>query len=154
MIPIAHKSESETTANTTGSGKNSTVDHAAVYINGPKYPNCHYYTIADYHSAYESGKLTPTAVAEALLGLVPKHKVAFLDVKNDKVLAAAEASTQRYKDGKARSMMDGVPVSVKGMLAMLFIQFYLNFGPHLHTLLYFSRQSSVKGGINDLYSRT
>ena len=110
VIPIA----SESTANT---GSGSTVD--AVYTNGPKCLNRHY-TIADYHSAYESGKLTPTAVAQALLALVPKHKTAFLDVAKDKVLAAAEASTQRYKDGNSRSMLDGVPVSVKGMLPVLF----------------------------------
>ena len=110
VIPIA----SESTAN---AGSGSTVD--AVYINGPKCLNRHY-TIADYHSAYESGKLTPTAVAKALLALVPKHKAAFLDVRKDRVLAAAEASTQRYKDGKSRSMLDGVPLSVKGMLPMLF----------------------------------
>ena len=108
MIPIAN----ESTANNAGSG--STVD--VVYINGPKCINRHY-TIADYHSAYESGKLTPTAVAKALLALVPKHKAAFLDVREDRVLAAAEASAQRYKDGKSRSMLDGVPVSVKGMLS-------------------------------------
>ena len=145
VIPIA-KNESESTANT-GPG-NSTVDHA-VYINGPKYPNRHYYTIADYHAAYESGKLTPTAVAEALLALVPKHKAAFLDVKKDKVLAAAEASTQRYKDGKSKTMLDGVLVSVKGMLPMLFKSFYPSFGP-LHTLLYIFTPISRKTGINDL----
>ena len=105
MIPKAN----ESTAN---ASSGSTLD--AVYINGPKCLNRHY-TIADYHSAYESGRLTPTAVAKALLALVPKHKAAFLDVRKDKVLAAAEASTQRYKDGKPRSMLDGVPVSVKGM---------------------------------------
>ena len=110
VIPIAH----ESTANT-GSGSTEN----AVYINGPKCLNRHY-TIADYHSAYESGKLTPTAVAQALLALVPKHKAAFLDVAKDKVLAAAEASTQRYKDGKSRGMLDGVPLSVKGMLPVLF----------------------------------
>ncbi|KAK0509285.1 hypothetical protein JMJ35_008656 [Cladonia borealis] len=107
---VIPKAKNESTTANAGSG--STVDHA-VYINGPKYPNRHYYTIADYHSAYESGKLTPTAVAQALLDLVPKHKAAFLDVKKDQVLAAAEASTQRYKDGNSRSMLDGVPVSVK-----------------------------------------
>lgn len=104
VIPIA---KNESTANT---GSGSTVD--VVYINGPKCLNRHY-TIADYHSAYESGKLTPTAVAQALLALVPKHKAAFLDVAKDKVLAAAETSTQRYRDGKSRGMLDGVPVSVK-----------------------------------------
>ena len=110
VIPTA----SDQTAN---AGSGSTLD--AVYINGPKCVNRHY-TIADYHSAYETGKLTPTAVAKALLALVPKHKAAFLDVKKDIVLAAAEASTQRYKDGKSRSMLDGVPLSVKGMLPILF----------------------------------
>ena len=110
VIPKA----SESTAN---AGSSNTLD--AVYINGPKSVN-RQYTIADYHSAYKSGKLTPTAVAKALLALVPKHKAAFLDVKQDTVLAAAEASTQRYKDGKSRSMLDGVPLSVKGMLSVLF----------------------------------
>lgn len=139
VIPIA---KNESTANT---GSGSTVD--VVYINGPKCLNRHY-TIADYHSAYESGKLTPTAVAQALLALVPKHKAAFLDVAKDKVLAAAETSTQRYRDGKSRGMLDGVPVSVKGMLPMLFNS-APGFEP-VHTLL-FSRHSSEKKGINDLY---
>ena len=131
VIPIA----SESTAN---AGSGSTVD--AVYINGPKCLNRHY-TIADYHSAYESGKLTPTAVAKALLALVPKHKAAFLDVRKDRVLAAAEASTQRYKDGKSRSMLDGVPLSVKGMLPMLFSSTRaLDFC----TLCYFQAKSSEK----------
>ena len=80
-----------------------------------KHANRHY-SIADYHSAYESGKLTPTAVAEAVLALVPKHKEAFLDIVKDRVLTAAGESTQRYKDGKARGMLDGVPVGVKGKL--------------------------------------
>ena len=75
------------------------------------------YTIKDYHSAYEAGKTTPTAVAEALLILIsehPKHKKAFLEIQEDRVIAAAEASTQRYRAGKALGMFDGVPVGVKG----------------------------------------
>ena len=76
-----------------------------------------HYSIKDYHSAYEAGELTPTAVAEALLDLIskhPKHKDAFLEVKKERVIAAAEASTQRYKAGKAIGLLDGVPVGVKG----------------------------------------
>ena len=76
-----------------------------------------HYSIEDYHSAYEAGHITPTAVAEALLDLIsehPRHKDAFLEIKNDRVIAAAEASTQRYKAGKALGLFDGVPVSVKG----------------------------------------
>ena len=76
-----------------------------------------HYSIVDYHSAYEAGKITPIAVAEALLNLIskhPKHKDAFLEVQKDRVIAAAEASTQRYKAGKALGMFDVVPVGVKG----------------------------------------
>lgn len=76
-----------------------------------------HYSIRDYHSAYEAGNITPTAVAEALLDLIsknPKHKDAFLEIKNESVIAAAEASTQRYKAGKALGMFDGVPIGVKG----------------------------------------
>ncbi len=79
-------------------------------------PNRHY-SIKDYHSAYEAGNVTPTAVAEALLDLIsknPKHKDAFLEIKRDRVISAAEASTQRYKAGKALGLFDGVPVAVKG----------------------------------------
>ena len=133
--PTVIPKRGESTAN---AGSGSTVD--AVYTNGPKCPNRHY-TIADYHSAYESGKLTPTAVAKALLALVPKHKAAFLDVRKDKVLAAAEASTQRYKDGKSRSMLDGVPVSVKGMLPLLF---YSIQGFNLLQALLFLRLATFK----------
>ena len=76
-----------------------------------------HYSIDDYHSAYEAGKTTPTAVAEALLNLIskhPKHQDAFLEIQKEQVIAAAEVSTQRYKEGKALGIFDGVPVGVKG----------------------------------------
>lgn len=87
------------------------------YTASPKQPNRHL-SIADYHSAFETGRLTPLAVAEILLDLAssPEHKVAFLSVKRDQVLTAAKASTQRYKEGKALGMFDGVPVAIKGMI--------------------------------------
>ena len=83
-----------------------------------------HYSIKDYHSAYETGQMTPTAVAEALLDLIcknPKHKTAFLEIRKERVIAAAEASTQRYKIGKSLGVFDGVPVGVKGE------SFYLDF---------------------------
>ena len=74
----------------------------------------------DYHEAYKSGKLTPTAVAEALMPLIrrdvedtTKHSTAFLSTKVDLVRKAADESTQRYKTGKYLSSMDGVPMAVK-----------------------------------------
>lgn len=74
----------------------------------------------EYHEAYISGRLTPTAVAEVLLPLIrrdvaspSKYATAFLATKADQVRRAAEASTQRYRDGKPLSPLDGVPVAVK-----------------------------------------
>ena len=80
----------------------------------------HYYTSADYHALYTSGELTPLAVVEALLPLVRrdvtptgKHSTAFLESQVDIIRAAAEASTERYKNGQPLGPLDGVPVAVK-----------------------------------------
>ncbi|KAB8257280.1 amidase signature domain-containing protein [Aspergillus pseudonomiae] len=79
-----------------------------------------YYTSADYHALYKSGELTPLAVADTLMHLIRrdakppgKHSIAFLDSQVERVRAAAEASTKRYKDGKPLGPLDGVPVAVK-----------------------------------------
>lgn len=79
-----------------------------------------YYTSVDYHSRYLSGDLTPTAVVETLLPLIRrdtnppgKHSIAFLESQADAIYAAAEASTQRYKDDEPLGPLDGVPVVVK-----------------------------------------
>ncbi len=73
------------------------------------------YSIATYSSAYKSCTLTPTVVAKALLELsaAPQHKAAFLEIRPSKVIAAAEDSTGRYREGKPLSPLDGVPVAVK-----------------------------------------
>ena len=73
------------------------------------------YSTAYYCSAYKQGTLTPIAVVKAILNLSSdsNHKAAFLDIKPSKVLAAAEASTRRYQEGKILGPLDGVPVGVK-----------------------------------------
>jgi len=79
-----------------------------------------YYTSADYHALYSSGDLTPTAVVETLLPLVRrdtkppgKHSTAFLESQAEIIRAAAEASTERYKEGQPLGPLDGVPVAIK-----------------------------------------
>jgi Asp-tRNA(Asn)/Glu-tRNA(Gln) amidotransferase A subunit family amidase len=79
-----------------------------------------YYTSADYHEMYKSGKLTPTDVAQYLLPLIQresktpgKYSVAFAQVRDNLVLEAANASTERYRQGKPLSPFDGVPIAVK-----------------------------------------
>ena len=79
-----------------------------------------FYSVSDFHDAYKSGRLTPGAVVEALLPLIRRdvekrsqHSTAFLDTKVDLVIRTAEASTQRYKEGKPLGCLDGVPVAVK-----------------------------------------
>ncbi|KAF1971684.1 glutamyl-tRNA amidotransferas-like protein subunit A [Bimuria novae-zelandiae CBS 107.79] len=79
-----------------------------------------FYTIADYHEAYKSGRLTPSDVVEALLPLIRRdaanrspHSTAFIDTRVDLVTQAAEASTRRWKEGKPLGVLDGVPFGAK-----------------------------------------
>lgn len=86
-----------------------------------------YLSALDYHEAYKTGRLTPTAVLENLLPLITRettpdgsqrhprspHATAFLQTREDLALQAAEASTARYASGKPLSPLDGVPVAVK-----------------------------------------
>jgi Asp-tRNA(Asn)/Glu-tRNA(Gln) amidotransferase A subunit family amidase len=87
---------------------------------GPVGDAARYVTVKDYHDAYISGTTTPTDVAQALIALISTtdakksgHAVAFTQVNKDHVLAAAEASTLRYKSGKAFGPLDGVPIAIK-----------------------------------------
>ena len=74
-----------------------------------------HYSIATYSNAYTKGTFTPTAVAKVILKLssVPEHKAAFLEIQPWKVIAAAEESARRYREGRPLSPLDGVPVAVK-----------------------------------------
>jgi len=76
-----------------------------------------YYTIQDYRRAYLSGTLTPTDVVRSILGLIhPKdapHSQAVTATLIPSALAAAEASTERYKQGRPLGPLDGVPTVVK-----------------------------------------
>ncbi|KAK4209774.1 amidase signature domain-containing protein [Rhypophila decipiens] len=80
-----------------------------------------YSTVDDYRNAYLSGELTPLDVAQTLLPLVRRdgpnhpnpHSLAFFDSNIEKVMAAARASTERYKNKCSLGPLDGVPTAVK-----------------------------------------
>jgi Asp-tRNA(Asn)/Glu-tRNA(Gln) amidotransferase A subunit family amidase len=105
-------------------GKNfipSTVLTAAEsFKNLPEDTPGRYHSIADYHSLYLSGELTPLAVVESLLPLIrrdvtPKsnHSLAFIASNVEEILQAARESTQRYKDESSFGLLDGIPVGIK-----------------------------------------
>lgn len=79
-----------------------------------------YYTAADYHALYKGAELTPVDVVETLLPMIRRdaqppgeHSVAFLESHGKGILAAAEASAERYKKARPLGPLDGVPVVVK-----------------------------------------
>lgn len=81
-------------------------------------PN-HYHSSSFYTSQYQTLSLTPTKVIEGLLAQISsreEHGTAFLQIIPEKVIAAAEASTTRYRNRKPLSPLDGVPVAVKDEL--------------------------------------
>ena len=87
--------------------------HAYLKTSGGK---GYHISAGDYQSAFKNGSLTPTTIASAVLELIsstPKHKKGFLEIKPSLVLAAAEASTARWKAGHPLSALDGVPVAIK-----------------------------------------
>ncbi len=77
-------------------------------------------TIADYIRAFRSGVCTPTDIAKAVLAAIEDSNAAhpplraIVDSNREVVLAMAEASTERWRTGKTLSVLDGIPVAVKG----------------------------------------
>ncbi|CAL3972580.1 unnamed protein product [Diplocarpon coronariae] len=91
----------------------STAERPSNVLNG-------YYSVSDYQALYLSGELTPTAVARALLPLIRRdtsppgpYSIGWFDTQVDLVMAAAEASTLRYKNKAPLGPLDGVPAAIK-----------------------------------------
>lgn len=79
-------------------------------------------TVADFHAAYEGGGVTPSEVASRLLDNLraserqnPPLRL-FISQSPDDFLAQADASTKRWKAGRALGPLDGVPVAIKDEL--------------------------------------
>ena len=82
-------------------------------------------TIRDYAEAYRAGSATPEQIAEKVLQAMADSDSrtlplrAFIAYSRDDVMAQARASTQRIKEHKALSLIDGVPIAVKDESAMV-----------------------------------
>lgn len=92
------------------------VDKAIDHLKNDAKTGDSYHTVADFHAAFISGKVSPLDVSKNLLQLIAtssEHAKAFLDINRRIVLAAAEESSRRYKAGRPLGILDGVPVGVK-----------------------------------------
>ncbi|GAM21888.1 hypothetical protein SAMD00019534_050630 [Acytostelium subglobosum LB1] len=76
-------------------------------------------TVAGFHRAYTQGTTDPLVVGKTFVSLQKASDenkpslAAFVSVKEDNVLEQARQSQERWKQGKPKSILDGVPVSVK-----------------------------------------
>jgi Asp-tRNA(Asn)/Glu-tRNA(Gln) amidotransferase A subunit family amidase len=81
-------------------------------------------TAHDYATAYREGRTTPEEVAQRFLEAVAAANAAdpplhpFVFVNREDVLRQAQAAARRIREGKALSLLDGVPVSVKDEVDM------------------------------------
>ncbi|KAI0534441.1 amidase signature domain-containing protein [Xylaria digitata] len=78
------------------------------------------YSVEHYRSLFITRELTPLAVVNAILPLIRRdtsppgeHSIAWIGVRVDLVIEAAEASTLRYKEGRPLGPLDGIPVAIK-----------------------------------------
>jgi Asp-tRNA(Asn)/Glu-tRNA(Gln) amidotransferase A subunit family amidase len=82
-------------------------------------------TIMDYAVGYRSGKLTPETVAINIMEAVESSDQgarplrAFSAIHADNLLQQARASTQRYQEGRALGILDGVPIGIKDEFDMM-----------------------------------
>ncbi|MCA9524438.1 MAG: amidase [Myxococcales bacterium] len=94
----------------------------AVEPAGPNHESFPFETAYDFVRAYKSGRCTPLQVAERVLAWTsesdrkdPAMRI-FIAQSRDDLLAQAEASAARYRDGNPLGPLDGVPIAVKDEL--------------------------------------
>jgi Asp-tRNA(Asn)/Glu-tRNA(Gln) amidotransferase A subunit family amidase len=87
-------------------------------------PGFHFATAWDYTAAYSSGLLSPEDVAQKALAAIEASNAAdpplraIIKIQREDLLRMAQASAQRYQEGRALGPLDGVPVAVKDELDM------------------------------------
>jgi len=73
-------------------------------------------TFMDKRAAFQDGKQTPRTLLEQCLARIAERDgavQAFVTVNAEGARAAADASSQRYRDGKPLSPIDGMPIALK-----------------------------------------
>lgn len=71
-------------------------------------------------AGHATGRWTPAAVTRTYLDRIARYDAlnAFIDVDAERAMAAARASGERWAAGRPLSPLDGVPVAVKGNIAV------------------------------------
>jgi len=94
-------------------------------LSSPTSKGFHLFGIEDYAKAYKEGTVTPVQVVKAIYSHLTSYDSNHPELKRDNVinsiveanitlsLEAAEASWKRIKEGKAISILDGVPFTAK-----------------------------------------
>lgn len=95
----------------------------------PQYPHpsdgFQFPTVLQYAEAYRTGKTDPVTVAQRVLDAIRRSDSgetplrAMIAVREDDVLAQAEAAARRIAAGNPLSIFDGVPVAVKDEMDMV-----------------------------------
>jgi Asp-tRNA(Asn)/Glu-tRNA(Gln) amidotransferase A subunit family amidase len=104
------------------SGAGGAPDMWKLVATAPRPPGHAFESIADYARAYRDRRTTPLEVAEKLVAALRRGDklepplAAMIAWREDDLRAQAEASAARWREGKPRSPLDGVPVAVKDEL--------------------------------------
>jgi Asp-tRNA(Asn)/Glu-tRNA(Gln) amidotransferase A subunit family amidase len=87
----------------------------------PARPGFHLPSALDYAAAYRHEKTSPEEVAQRFLAAQSGDTElrAFVAVQDEDVMGQARESAQRIREGRARSVLEGVPVAVKDEAAMV-----------------------------------
>ena len=81
----------------------------------------HFNTSVDYYLAYKTNKTTPIDVANRLIKALREsqdvHKLnAIVEWNEEYILQQAQESTRRFQEGSERSLLEGVPISLKDQI--------------------------------------
>ena len=79
------------------------------------------FTIAEVSQGYASGEFSPVEITQACLNRIDEFQSdfnAFVGVDAQTALALARSSEQRWRDGSALSLVDGIPTAIKDTMAM------------------------------------